>query len=545
MAEEFFEANGTKIYKRLFKNNPEEYEKLKATFVPGAAQSQADWSEKQAEEKKAATQQMTLTEKAKMVEEEKAAQEKQREAKTAAAETASAEAQAAQPQPQPAEQPLQATQVAQPAQPAAPGGMVPQIVIQTAPEQKPAGPSMISATTTQRQETIMGKEQKKAYDAFVNAQQEVAKTSIEEAKLQVEKQKEYGLAAEGIAQRNAENLADVEMRRARYEEKLATEKAKLDSAVDEMKNYQFKEFFQGREGARMLAGFSIALGSIGAAFGGGENVAMKIIDNAIQNDLAKQKAEFEKTRSGVEAQRSIYSQMVAKGMDDFAADKATYAIRAQQGIEQLEAMKAQVSNPEGKAKIDALQAQLREKAAASMVEATKGLDVKVITETKPMAVPSAEDRAKSYTAFQEAVAKTPSVKEALDAEAGLREWQSGGKSAVDVARFIAGPYGLGQGSYGPTFDKMLQDAGLVDRTVEGIQKFLAGGQAPTLIKNIENFMQVRAVEAAARSRDYLGPLEDLAERNGLPRDILRKQMNTLGLAREQAKSLGLKPVGKK
>lgn len=540
MAEEYFEAGGKKIYKRLFTQNPDEYEKLKAAFVPGAKESETQWSKKEEEQRKAAIQEMTPVQKTKYVQEIAKEQEQTREAKTA-------QVQAAAPQPTaaPAAQAMPATPVGQPEQPAGQGGLVPQIVIQTAPEQKAAGPSMISATTTQRQETIMGKKQEEAYKAYTSALQERQKTDVAEAKLNIEKQKEYGLAAEGIAQRNAENLADVQLRRQKYEEKLATEKASLDTSVEELKNYQFKEFFQGRQGARMLAGFAMALGSVGSAFTGQANTAVQIIENAIQTDLARQKAEFEKMRSGVEAQKSIYSQMIAKGVDDFAADKAVYAILQNQGVEQLEAMKSQISSAEGKAKIEALQAQMKEKAAAAMMEATKGLDVKIITETKPMVMPSAEEKAKSYTAFQEAVAKTPSVKEALDAEAGLREWQSGDKSAVDVARFIAGPYGLGQGSYGPTFDKMLTDSGVVDRTVEGIQKYLSGGQAPTLLKNIENFMQVRAVESAARSRDYLGPLEDLAERNGLPRDILRKQMNTLGLAREQAKSLGLKPVGKK
>lgn len=540
MAEEYFEAGGKKIYKRLFTQNPDEYERLKSVFVPGAKESESQWMKKEQEQTKAAIQEMSPVEKTKYVEGIQKEQEQQREAKTAQAQMAAPE-----PTAQPAAQAKPATPVAQSEQPAGQGGLVPQIVIQTAPEEKRAGPSMISATTTQRQETIMGKKQEEAYKSYTNALSEVQKTGVAEAKLNIEKQKEYGLAAEGIAQRNAENLADIEIRRQKYEEKLATEKASLDTAVEDLKNYQFKEFFQGRQGARVLAGFAMALGSVGSAFTGGPNAAMQIIDSAIQTDLARQKAEFEKVRTGVETQKSLYSQMVAKGMDDFAADKAVYAIRVNQGVEQLEAMKSQISNAEGKAKIEALQAQMKEKAAAAMMEATKGLDVKVITETKPMVLPSAEEKAKSYTAFQEAVAKTPSVKEALDSEAGLRDWQSGGKTAVDVARFIAGPTGLGQGSYGPTFDKMLNDAGLVDRTVQGIEAYFAGGQKEQLIKNIENFLQVRAVESAARSRDYLGPLEDLAERNGMPRDILRKQMNTLGLAREQAKSLGLKPVGKK
>lgn len=433
--------------------------------------------------------------------------------------------------------------------PAAEQNVMPAIDVQTAPQtQVPLAPlqtPMIQATTTQRQETKMGAEQKKAFEAYSAAQQEVAKTATAEAKLEIEKQKEIGIATEGLVQRNIEDWATVEAKRIKREESIKTKQQEVQTAMKELENFQFKGFFEGRSGARALAGISVALGSVGAAFAKGPNYALDIINKAIDDDLALQKVNYEKTKGRVEGEKSLLSQMIAKGMDEFTADKAAYAVRLQQADKQIDAMKAQVTNAESVARLDALQARLREQIAAKQVEATKGLDVKVITETKPMVVPTTEERAKSYTAFQEAVAKTPSVKEALDSEAGLREWKSGSKSAVDVARFIAGPYGLGQGSYGPTFDKMLTDSGVVDRSVEGLTKYLTGGQAPTLLKNIENFLSVRAVESAARAKDYLRPLEDLAERNALPRDILRKQMNPMGLAREQAKSLGLRPVGGK
>lgn len=435
------------------------------------------------------------------------------------------------------------------AAPAAEQNVMPQFAVQTAPQpQVPMAPTqapVIQTTTTQTQETKMGKEQEKAFKAFSSAQQEVAKTATAEAALEIEKQKEIGVATEALAQKNIEDWATVEATRMKREEAIQAKQKEVTTAMNELKDFQFKGFFEGRSGARALAGISVALGSIGSAFTKGPNYALDIINKAIDDDLALQRANYDKKKAGVEGEKSLLGQMIAKGMDDYTADKAAYAVRLQQADKQIDAMKAQVTNAEGKARLDALQARLREQIAAKQLEATKGLDVKSIVETKPMVIPSAEERAKSITAFQDAVAKTPSVKEALDAENGLRQWKAGSKSAVDVARFIAGPTGLGQGSYGPMFEKMLNDAGLVDRSVEGIAKYLKGGQAATLVRNIENFLSTRAIEAASQSKDYLGPLEDLAERNGFPRDILRKQMNPMGLARERAKSLGLKPVGAK
>ena len=75
MADEFFEANGKKIYKKLFEN-PADYEKLRETFVPGAKAQRESFEQVRAEERKAAIQEMTPVEKAKLVQAEQAEAQK-------------------------------------------------------------------------------------------------------------------------------------------------------------------------------------------------------------------------------------------------------------------------------------------------------------------------------------------------------------------------------------------------------------------------------------------------------------------------------------
>jgi len=424
---------------------------------------------------------------------------------------------------------------------------MPQIVV--APVSVPAAPQVqqpIYATQTQTQQTKMGKEQKAAYDAFLGAAEEVKKTSLVESAFEVEKQKQYGNAAAALAEENMLDFADAERERMQRQEKVDRERVKLVAAQDEFKNFQYRDFFEGREGARVLAGFSMALGAIGSSITKGPNYAMQIVESAINNDLALQKAKYEKLKGTFEGQQTLYGTLVKAGLEENQADLIAYNIRAKQGIEKLEAMKSQVTDEQGIAKLDAVKAQLQQQIAAKQMEATKGLDIKVMTESKPIVMPSAKDQASAGKEIEEYAAKTP-IKEAADAYQGFREFKAAvaaGATPQAVAAFIAGPKGLGQGSYGPQFDQLLKDAGLVDRTVEGITQFLAGGKSETLVKSINNFLESKSIEAGTRAKDYLPEFERLNERAGRPADLYSKQINPGALLRGKAQAAGLTPVRK-
>ena len=424
---------------------------------------------------------------------------------------------------------------------------MPQIVV--APVSVPAAPQVqqpIYATQTQTQQTKMGKEQKAAYDAFLGAAEEVKKTSLAESAFEVEKQKQYGDATMAMAEERALNFADVQRQRMERDVRNEQQRAKMVAAEDEYKNFQYKEFFEGRSGARVLAGVSMALGAIGSSITKGPNYAMQIIESAINNDLALQKAKYEKVKGTFESASTLYGTMIKSGLDEYQADLTSYNVLAKQSIEKIDAMKSQVTDEQGIAKLDALKAQLQQQIAAKQMEATKGLEIKTMTESKPIVMPSAKDQASAGKEIEEYAAKTP-IKEAADAYQGYKEFKAAvaaGATPQAVAAFIAGPKGLGQGSYGPQFDQLLKDAGLVDRTVEGITQFLAGGKSETLVKSINNFLESKSIEAGTRARDYLPEFERLNERAGRPADLYSKQINPGALLRGKAQAAGLTPVRK-
>lgn len=414
----------------------------------------------------------------------------------------------------------------------------------------PAAPAMapvMQATTTQTQRTMPGPEYKEAMGAFNKATEEVQKTSMAQAELEIAKQKQIGIETVRANQAYEDRLIDAESERLMRQSELKKKEDKWNAAVQAEENFQYKEYFEGRTGAKVMAGIAMALGALGSSLTGGENTAYKIIQNAINNDLAKQKAEHEKLKGTVQSARNLYTQLVQKGLDETEADLAFAQIEYKQSLSKIEAMKSQISDPEGVAKLDALKAQMEQQLAANQMKATEGFNIKAISESKPMVLPSTKETAQAGREIEEYVAKTP-IKEASDAYLGLKEFQAAvkaGASPAAIASFIASNKGLGQGSYGPLFEQMLKDAGLIDRTLEGVTAFLKGDKSATLIRSIENFMQAKSIEAGIRARDYLPEFEALNEKAGRPRDLYTKQINPAALLRGKAQSAGLRPVGGK
>jgi len=411
----------------------------------------------------------------------------------------------------------------------------------------PAMPSVMQAQTTQTQRTMPGPEYKAAMGAFDKATEEVQKTSMAQANLEIEKQKQIGAEQMRVQQQYEDDLISVESERLMRENAVQKQRDKYNAAVESEKNFEYKDFFEGRTGAKVMAGIAMALGTVGAALTKGENVAYKVIQNAIDQDFAMQKAEHEKLKGTVQESRNLYTQLMRQGLDELQADVAFSEIKYKQSMTKIEAMKSQISDPEGVAKLDALKAKMQQDLAAKQMQATEGFNIKAISESKPMVLPSTKETAQAGREIEEYVAKTP-IKEASDAYLGLKEFQAAvkaGASPAAIASFIASNKGLGQGSYGPLFEQMLKDAGLVDRTLEGITAFLTGDKSATLIKSIENFMQAKSIEAGIRARDYLPEFEALNERAGRPRDLYTKQINPAALLRGKAQSAGLRPVGGK
>ena len=411
----------------------------------------------------------------------------------------------------------------------------------------PAMPSVMQAQTTQTQRTMPGPEYKAAMGAFEKATEEVQKTSMAQAELEIAKQKQIGIETVRANQAYEDRLIDAESERLMRQSELKKKEDKWNAAVQAEENFQYKEYFEGRTGAKVMAGIAMALGALGSSLTGGENTAYKIIQNAINNDLAKQKAEHEKLKGTVQSARNLYTQLVQKGLDETEADLAFSQIEYKQSLSKIEAMKSQISDPEGVAKLDALKAQMEQQLASNQMKATEGFNIKAISESKPIVLPTAKQQADASTALEDYVTKTP-LKEATSSYEALqlfRESVKAGATPQAIANFIAAASGLGQGSYGPMFEKMLSDMGLVDRTVAGITEFFAGNKPEPVVKAIENFLTQKSIQSAIQAMDYLPKIEQMAQEVGLPRDIYTKRINPAALLRDKAQSAGFRAVGAK
>jgi hypothetical protein len=76
---------------------------------------------------------------------------------------------------------------------------------------------------------------------------------------------------------------------------------KIDEAEDDFSQMRVEDFWAQRNtGQKILAGLGMAIGAAGSAITGGPNYAMQIVNNAIENDLARQKANIQLGRVRVE-----------------------------------------------------------------------------------------------------------------------------------------------------------------------------------------------------------------------------------------------------
>ena len=365
---------------------------------------------------------------------------------------------------------------------------------------------------TQIQATQMSPEYKKAQKQMEQSYGKLAEATAIKAEAELRDADAMAVASEKASMQMGMDLQTIDKTVSEYKEKLAETRARADQISQKLENYQMKSFFEGREGAKVMAGIAVALGGIGAAFTGGPNYALQIIQSSIENDFALQKANYDKLKGSLDATNSLYGQIRQAGLDEVDA-KYTYAkTRYEQSIQQAKAIADKMTDPEKKARAQAVIEQLNLQKNEMLMKAEEANKKTVITNLKPMtSAISPIDREKTLKEFEENVAKSP-IKEAGDisqAATKFKQLRQMGTSegALLIAEFIAGKQGLGQGSYSPAFADALRSIGLLDKPKEYIMKQITGAQSASVLNAIENFYETaarnstqKAVEYAAASR---------------------------------------------
>lgn len=171
----------------------------------------------------------------------------------------------------------------------------------------------------------LGKAQEKAYTDMATQRAEVQKMQEDRAKAQQVRIDEYN--------------------------------AKMNKAYEDYANQEVSidKFWADRgTGSKILAGIGVILGGIGQMKGAQTNTGLDVINKAIEQDLAVQKANIEKKGRSVEMQRGI----LADQMKNFDTIEEAEIASKMLVFQQLEdKLKAASANPQAKVLVGQLQAQ--------------------------------------------------------------------------------------------------------------------------------------------------------------------------------------------
>ena len=360
---------------------------------------------------------------------------------------------------------------------------------------------------TQIQTTQMSPEFKKYQKNLEKSYGELAKATAIKAQAEIADADAMAVASEKASLQMGIDIQSIDKTVNEYKEKLAETRERANQISQKLENYEIKGFFQGREGARVMAGIAVALGGAGAAFRGGPNTALQIIQSSIENDLAVQKANYEKMRGSLDATNTLYGQIRQAGLDEVSEKYTFMKTRYDQTIQQAKAIADKMSDPEKKARAQAVIEQLNLQKNDALMKAEEANKRTVITNLKPMTQGiSPIDREKTLKEFEENVAKSP-INEATQisqAASKFKQLRGMGSSegALLIAEFIAGKQGLGQGSYSPAFADALRSIGLLDKPKEYIVKQITGAQSASVLNAIENFYETAARQSTQKAVEY-------------------------------------------
>lgn len=525
---------GTKLTRSMFPSDEEWSKVVTAAQKPRSTQIEEEYAAKQAQEReemKARGRAAGITYKDEQPEEEK--QQQRALSVVEADELAKTKEELAALQTERAAEQAPGVQIGEQAPVAEDQG--PTINIQTAPTG--VGPGMMRETVVnQVMQSPEGQEAVKLYEDATNASivANEQKVGYEVARAnQLATMKESAL--KDLEAMDAENKA----RDQKIVEEMNLQQSRMRQAQEQLSNYKFQDFFQGRDGARVMAGISIALGAVGSALTKGPNYALDIIKNAIDNDLAQQQANYNKLRGTLEGENTLYGQLKQRRLDDLQAFQMAKKTRLDQAALQVEAASEKVSDAEAKNKAAMIANALRQEGAKAMMAATQGLKTTVQTQVKAAPGMAPKDVIDSRSAFEKRVNEGP-LGAAMQAELALRKFRDivkAGASEAALVDFVASRGGLQQGSVAMEFVNGLNKMGLADMGMDTIRGWVKGGSAPILIKKIENFLDAASKRATETAVKHLPPLMQEAQLVGLPfepymQDLNRAQLQSVMIRRQ-------------
>tara|TARA_R100001443_G_scaffold79071_1_gene86255 strand:- start:453 stop:1673 length:1221 start_codon:yes stop_codon:yes gene_type:complete len=188
-----------------------------------------------------------------------------------------------------------------------------------------------------------------AADTEFKADQEIEKQrqAFDQDKLRLQEELATKRADEAKSFRDMETLRQDTMEAARAEIARANEMV-MDATIDP------KRLFPNTM-SKMASALAVGLGQFGATLTGTQNAALQIIDSAIANDIAAQRADIENLKFGVQTKQNEYSMLMSEFQDRRTVEAMIYDI----AYAQLDTKLAQVETKFGINSSDARVTKLR------------------------------------------------------------------------------------------------------------------------------------------------------------------------------------------
>jgi hypothetical protein len=191
------------------------------------------------------------------------------------------------------------------------------------------------------------------------------------------------MANQALAAEDAQlQIADVNRRRA---EALAAERQKYEKIsaehiAAEQQGIDPNRYFENRStGERIMSGIGLILGGIGAGLTGRENVAFKVIDDAIERDIMAQRENLAAKGRAAERQRGVMADVATVYDDEAAQVLAARGLLWDASMRRIAELEAMATNDEARANLAALREQAAVKRAQLEVELATQLGSNVVT----------------------------------------------------------------------------------------------------------------------------------------------------------------------
>lgn len=132
-------------------------------------------------------------------------------------------------------------------------------------------------------------------------------------------------------------------------------------------------FVNGSTGQKIGAGIALALGGIGSGLSGQPNLALQVINTAIDRDIDAQKNNIQKAGNAVTMQSNVYHDMLQTFGDERAAEAATKATLLQTAQIQLQQYTEQYKAPQLQANAAAMGAELERQKQQNILQLNQGM----------------------------------------------------------------------------------------------------------------------------------------------------------------------------